>query len=496
MNDDRKVVGTAYRSPKSHPGALESLKAEIAQHTALAATFVRVLDIAHPDGRVVMFEIPAAAKSVPMSWKGHFYGRDGESLVPLKPHEYEAIKGQNSVDWSAQTVEQASVDALDPAALAAARAGFKAKNPKLAAEVDGWDEITFLNKAKLARSGQLTRTALLLLGKHESSHWLSPADARMTWVLKDANGRDIDYEHFGPPFLLRTEALYAKIRNITYRLMPDGTLFPIELLKYDTWVMRELLHNCIAHQDYTLGGRINVVERDESLTLTNLGAFIPRSVERVIEANCPPDRYRNPFLAEAMVQLNMIDTIGSGIPRVFFKQKERGFPMPDYDLTEPNKVVVVIPGKVIDENYTRALLSIHDLDLSDAVALDKVQKHRALSENEQKRLKQKKLIEGRRPNFYVSASVAKATGREVEYVLDSGLEDNHYKTLVLKLIQEFGSATPQQINKLLLPKLPAVLDEKQKKAKVRNLIQTMAKIDGTIRNAGGRGQGASWVVAN
>lgn len=493
VNKEHKVIGTSYRQ---NAGALETLKHEIAQNTALNFTFRRVHELAHPNGRVLMFEIPAAPRGVPMSWQGHFYGRDGESLVPLNQSEYDSIRSQAERDWSAETVKGATVDDLDAPALITARERFKNKNPKLAGELVGWDTLTFLNKAKLTRNGEITRTALLLLGKHEASHWLSPSDVRMTWVLKGADGSDVDYAHFGPPFLLKTEELSGKIRNITYRLMPDGTLFPIEILKYDTWVLRELLHNCIAHQDYALGGRITIVERDESLTMTNLGVFIPQSVERVIRADSPPDRYRNPFLAEAMVQLSMIDTIGSGIPRVFRKQKERGFPMPDYDLSEPGKVGVSIPGKVIDENYTRALLSIPALDLFDAIALDKVQKRRALSEDEQKTLKSKKLIEGRRPSFYVSATVAKATGREVEYVLDSGLDDNHYKNLVLKLIREFGPATPMQISKMLLPKLPAVLDEKQRKAKVRNLVQDMAKTDGSIRNAGGRGRGARWELSN
>lgn len=493
VNKDHKVVGTNYRP---NAGGLESLKNEIAQHTALNFTFRKVHELAHEDGRVLMFEIPAAPRGVPMSWQGHFYGRDGESLGPLKRSEYDFIRGQGEPDWSAEIVKGATVKDLDPRAIAVARERFKTKNPKLSGEVGGWDDPTFLNKSKLTRNGEMTRAALLLLGKNESSHWLSPSDVRMTWVLKGADGADLDYAHFGPPYLLNSEELYGKIRNITYRLMPDGTLFPIEVLKYDTWVLRELLHNCIAHQDYSLGGRITIVERDDSLTMTNLGVFIPQSVERIIQADCPPDRYRNPFLAEAMVQLNMIDTIGSGIPRVFRKQKERGFPMPDYDLSEVGKVVVSISGKVIDENYTRALLSIPALDLEDAIALDKVQKRRSLTDAEQKRLKQKKLIEGRRPSFYVSATVAKATGREVEYVLDSGLDDNHYKNLVLKLIREFGPASPKQISKMLLPKLPGVLSEKQKKAKVRNLVQEMAKADGSIRNAGGRGRGALWELSN
>jgi ATP-dependent DNA helicase RecG len=51
-----------------------------------------------------------------------------------------------------------------------------------------------------------------------------------------------------------------------------------------------------------------------------------------------------------MVNLNMIDTIGNGIKRMFTKQRQRYFPLPDYDLSERRRIKVRIIGKVIDEN--------------------------------------------------------------------------------------------------------------------------------------------------
>ncbi len=493
VNEKHDIVGTNYRNNR---GGLESLKNEISQHTALKFSVKQIHELKHEKGRVLLFEIPPAPHGVPMSWQGHHYGRDGESLGALNQAEYDAIRAQSEPDWSADIVEEATIDDLDKEALLKARDSFKKKNSKLSGQVDKWDDTTFLNKAKITRSGKITRAALLLLGKGESTHHLLPADVRITWVLKNAENKDVDYEHFGPPFLLNTEEVFKKIRNVTYRLMPNGTLFPIEILKYDPWVVRELLHNCIAHQDYTLGGRVNVVERDDNIALTNLGLFIPYTVECVIEADSPPDRYRNPYLAVAMAQLNMIDTIGSGIPRVFQIQKERGFPMPDFDLSKPGRVAVTVLGKVLDENFTRLLLGDPGLKIKDVIALDKVQKRRALSDSEFKALKQKKLVEGRRPNIYVSAKIAKATDREVEYILESGFDDSHYKELILKLVREFGSAKSEQINKMLMPKLPDILDVQKKKHKVRNLLQEMAKKDGSIHNAGGRGKGARWELSN
>jgi len=78
----------------------------------------------------------------------------------------------------------------------------------------------------------------------------------------------------------------------------------------------------------------------------------------------------------------MIDTIGSGIRKMFTLQRKRFFPLPDFDLSDPQRVAVRITGKVLDENYTRMLMSKTDLDLQDVIALDKVQKRLRLSEVE------------------------------------------------------------------------------------------------------------------
>jgi ATP-dependent DNA helicase RecG len=117
--------------------------------------------------------------------------------------------------------------------------------------VDQWDDLTFLNQAKVCVSGQITRAALILLGKDEAEHFLSPGLARITCVLEDAHGVEKDYQHFGPPMLLNVGAAFAKVRTLTYRYLSSTPLFPSEVTKYDEWVVREALHNCVAHQELT-----------------------------------------------------------------------------------------------------------------------------------------------------------------------------------------------------------------------------------------------------
>jgi len=426
---------------------------------------------------------------------GKAWQRIGDSLVELTKDRRDSILKEPLAmkeDWSAQIIPHASIDDLDAMALLKAREEFKEKNPRKAAECDAWDEPTFLNKAKLTIKGQITNTAILLLGKEESTHFIQPAIAKISWILKDSHNAELDYEHFSVPFLLNSSQVFDKIRNLTYRYMKDDTLFPTEIKMYDTYVIREAFHNCIAHQDYALQGRISVVEKPDELIFSNAGDFIPKTVESVIDQDAPQEYYRNAFLAEAMVHLNMIDTIGSGIKRMFIKQRERFFPLPDFDVSNPEKVVVKIAGRIWDENYTKLLMSKTDLDLKTVVLLDRVQKGLSIDENEIALLKKQGLIEGRKPNFYISASVASATGDKSSYIKLRGLKDDHYKKMILEYLDQYKSAAKIDIEKLILDLLPNVLNKTQKENKLRNLMHSMSKKDKTIHN-GGTNRNPKWM---
>lgn len=487
----RKIVGTNYRPNRP---ALDRLKKEIADCTTNRLSFEEIHELYLPEGRILMLQIPPALRGIPTSWKGHYYGREGESLAPLSLSKIEQIRRQVlRQDWSARVCEDATLDDLDPDAIRFARKQYKKKQPGQAKELDQWDDLTFLNKANVCISGQLTHAALLLLGKEESGHFLSPAIAQLSWVLRNDQGIEKDYEHFGLPLILAVDRIFAKLRILTYRYMPNASLFPIEVTQYDTWVIRESLHNAIAHQDYIQAGRINIIEEPESILVTNLGHFIPGSVEEVIRRDAPPEQYRNPFLARAMVNLSMIDTIGSGIKRMFLKQRQRFFPMPDYDLSEPERVRVRIFGKILNENYTRLLIEKADLNLLDVMALDKVQKHHQINEEEFKRLKKQKLIEGRRPNLFVSARVAIVTGDKADYIRQRAFDKKHYKKMVVSYLKKFGEATRENIDKLLLDKISDALDEKQKRNRIRNLLFEMSHKDNTIFATGPR-RTAVWVL--
>ena len=483
----RAVVGTDYRPEHER---LQSLKMQIAGGTEPSITLREIHELHLAEGRVLLFEIPAAPEGMPIAWQGHYYARAGQSLTNLGLDKQDAIRRQSGLDWSAQAVPDATLAHLDAEALQRARELFAQKhtNRFSAEEVSAWDTAAFLDRAKLTRDGRITRAALLLLGKPESAHFLSPHPAQITWRLQ---GPERGYEHFGTPFLLSTSLLYQKIRNTQLRILPDNQLVALEVAKYDRKIVLEALHNCIAHQDYLRGARIVVTETIDRLVFENSGAFFDGAPGDYVTGNRIPQRYRNPFLAQAMAGINMIDTMGYGIHAMFTGQARRYFPLPDYDLTESKVVRMTLHGALVDPGYSRMLIQKTGLPLADILALDRVQKKLPLDAATARRLRSTHLIEGRRPNLYVSAAVAITEADKAGYIRTRAQDDTFYEKLVGDYLTKFGSATRKEIDKLLWDKLSDALSHKQRVIKISNLLARMREV-GAIENQGGR-KSPHWV---
>ena len=438
------------------------------------------------DGKkIVILEVDAAYRQ-PVTYQGQGWARIGNALTEMSkdPKIAAAIYRTTGTDWSAETLPAAKVNDLDPAALTAAREMFadKHKDDVFAAEIPNWDDITFLNKAKLAIDGKLTRAAILLLGKSEKAHLLSPSVARLTWHLKDKDENTLDYKHFDCPLILAVDQILHRIRSITLREIPDGTLFPREINQYDTWVLREALHNCIAHQDYSQRASVVVTEYPDHVQFSNAGAFLPGTVEKVLYDKGRPRRYPNKQLAEAMVELKMIDTLGSGIRRMFVKQRDRYMPMPDYKI-ETDSVTVDVPGKVLDARYCSLLIKKTDLTFKEIVLLDRVQKGVRLEKDALAFLRKRGLVEGRVTNLMISAKIAAATNQRAEYIKTRAANDNNFRRMILDYLEQWKSASREDINKLLLDKLPKGMSVEQGVVKISTLLTSLRRT-GHIVNVG------------
>ncbi len=490
-NSSHKVTGSNYK--RSRP-SLDSLKKSIADNITGRITFTEIYSFDYYGKRVIMFQIPPAPKGIPIAFKGFYYGRDGESLVALNIQEIEKIRSQQiQQDWSASIIKNATIKDLDPKAIAKARELYTNAHINKIEEIKTWNDITFLNKAKITIKGKITNTAIILLGKEESEYLISPSVAKIKWILKDSNDIERDYTIETCPFILAVDKIYEKIRNLKYRYInPEyKTLFPEEINTYEPYVIREALHNAIAHQDYTMCGQINVVEYDDRLIFSNKGSFLPGSIENVLESNAPEESYRNQFLATAMVGLRMVDTIGSGIRKMYLFQRNRLFPLPDYNISN-RKVQVTIIGKIIDVNYANLLAQNTDLSLVNIELLNRIQLGKSLSDQEISILRKKHLIEGRKPHIFIAKNIAQKTGQRISYSKHKGLHDKGCEELLLKALKDHGKLSKPDIISLLWNVLSDILSDQQKKDKIKNLLSKL-KRESKIENISS-GRQSEWFL--
>lgn len=492
VTNKKEIVGTAYRQD----GNLQNLKKEIVGGTNERATFMEIYEVNMDGHRIVAFQIPPATRGIPRTWNGAAYAREDENISPLPMDKVDLIRSQVGVDWSKEIVEGATFEDLDPEAVSYARELFIKKQNASKKSTDmllKMNDVEILNKAGILIKGKITNTALILLGKEESSYLFDGFIPRITWTLYNGNGTVKAYEHFDMPLLLAVDRVYSKIRNEKYRYITgQQTLFPDETYQYEADVVKEVLNNCIAHSNYQLRGKINLEEFEDRLVFINEGNFIPETVERALEEGYKPPYYRNTFLCRAMVNLYMIDTNSMGIPMMYQIQKEKCFPLPTYDLSDPNRVKVTLYGKVLDKNYTQLLHANADLDLSTVFLLDKVQKKEVISKESYLKLKKQELVEGRYPHIYVSYKVANIVGQQTDYVKNKGLSNDVYKQIIINALETMERASVTELKEILLGALPAVLNDRQQSKKVSNILQAM-KREG-IADVEGTGHAARWYL--
>ncbi len=492
VTNTKKIVGTAYREN----GSLQNLKKEIVGGTNERATFMEIYEVKIDGRRIVAFQIPPATRGIPTTWNGAAYAREDENTCPLPMDKMDLIRSQIGVDWSKEIISEATLDDLDPEAVAYARKLFMKKQnatKKSTEMLQNMSDVEILNKAGILIKGKITNAALILLGKEDAAYLFDGFIPRITWTLYNGNGTVKAYEHFDMPLLLAVDKVYAKVRNEKYRYIAgQQTLFPDETFQYEADVVKEVLNNCIAHSNYQLRGKINLEEFEDRLVFINEGNFIPETVEKALEEGYKPPYYRNTFLCRAMVNLYMIDTNSMGIPMMYQIQKEKCFPLPTYDLSNPNRVKVTIYGKILDKNYTQLLHANGNLDLQTVFLLDKIQKHEIISKINYTALKKQGLAEGRYPNIYVSYKVADMVGRKTEYIKNKGLSNDVYKKIIYNALDTMHEARVTELKSVLEGALPAILDEKQQSKKVSNILQAM-KREGTV-DVSGTGHAAKWYL--
>jgi ATP-dependent DNA helicase RecG len=505
----KKIVGTKFNiktAKVKSENNKESLELHLNRYISPKINY-EFYELEIDNKKVVILEI-ASADGEPTFYKGKGYCRINESKTSLGNLPQKLIKKiyNSNTDWSYELAEKNnkkySFDDLDEDAVDKACKIIITNNPHL--EKFKNSPKTLLTKAKiLNEDGEVVNATMLLLGKSE--FFSDFGEIKIKFIgWKVGIGELGGAETFKIPFLLEVERVYLKIRTDIIKTFPDGSLFPDHdvIDKYDKEACLEAINNCIAHNDYFESKIIAIHQyQDEKMERIDVkvdfidfesnGNFYDGKPQDYFDGKKTPKRYRNKFLAEAMKTLRMgVDVSGRGINFIYQKQLDKYFPAPDFishcDDFYNETFKIRIYGKVIDQKFSEILINHPDFNILKIVLLDKIQKGfgEEVDINDANKLKEEKLIEGRRPQYILSSKVAELLGKEAEYTKKKGFSDDKISNFIIEHLENFSNGqTRKQINEYVWDYLSEILSKEQKIRKINYILYKLQK-KSVIKNFG------------
>lgn len=319
----RRVVGSQAFASASD---LNSIKARIVEKLRLR---VEVVELAHPDGRVLVLEVPARPAGQPVAFDGAYLMRAGEDLVPMTPDHLKRIFAEGQPDWFAQPARDGA-SAEDVVALLDTQAYFDLL--KLPYPTNREGVLAKLSGECLivhTPSGwTITNLAAVLLAKRLDA--FSPALARKAPRVVIYEGTNKLLTREDKPGVRGYAVGFESLVEFVHSAAPQNRFVEQavreEVKMFPRQALRELIANALVHQDFLVSGASVMIEMyGDRVEISNPGVP-PIEVHRFIDEY----RSRNERLADLMRRLGVCEEKGSGVDKVIAAAEVFQLPAPDF----------------------------------------------------------------------------------------------------------------------------------------------------------------------
>ena len=346
------VLGVTDKQPRKVVGTLAfNNLIEMAAKIFTAIGFrVDIVEVQHPDGRVLAFSIPSRPKGTAYHHKGAYLMRSGEELLPMSEDQLRKIFAEGQPSWL-EASALGKLSAQDIIQLLDTQSYFDLLELPYPSNQES--VIARLADEQLIQQTATGYTisnmaALLLAKKLESFPNISRKAMRV--VVYDGESKmqtklDMTGEkgyavgfkglvQYVMSQLPQNEVIEDAIRKDT-KLVPDV-------------IIRELLANALIHQDFVLSGTSPMIEiYANRVEISNPGEpIVP--VERFIDGY----QSRNERLANFMRRFGICEEKSSGIDRVIEAAEILQLPAPEF-LVSYKRTTVVIHGPRSFRNMDR-----------------------------------------------------------------------------------------------------------------------------------------------
>ncbi|MDA3835628.1 MAG: putative DNA binding domain-containing protein [Spirochaetales bacterium] len=441
-------------------------------------------EVVHPDGRIVVVHVPSRPIGRPVEYRGAYWMRSHDALVPMTPEKLQQIFVEAEPDFSAQICKEATIGELDHHAIKTFRKRWHRRS--------GNDELLsipseqLLEDAELLVDGGVTYAALILLGTRKAlGIHLAQAEVIFEYRSKETSLPFQQRKEYRKGFFLYYDDLWNTInlRNDEYQYQ-DG-LFMLTIPTFNELVIREAILNTVSHRDYRHAGSVFIKQYPTKIELVSPGGF-PSGItpENILWKQHP----RNRRIAEVFAKCGMVERSGQGANRMFQLCARESKQPPDYSGTDDYEVFLTLYGKVQDPRFLTFLEKIGrerqmSFEATDFITLDLINREQKLPPWAKERvplLLKSGAIERIGQKYMLSRKYYEFVDRKGVYTRKRGLDLETNKQLLLKHIRD-DRDNGSRLNDLrqVLPALSrrqvqALLAALKKQNKIRMVGKTSA----------------------
>jgi ATP-dependent DNA helicase RecG len=438
----RLVLGVTDRPPRRITGTtavtdIGRTKAQLLDRLHLR---IDIEELQTPDGRVVFVHVPPRPIGRPIEYRGAYWMRNDDALVPMTPEKLQQIFAEAEPDFSAQTCENAAFSDLDIHAIETFRKLWHRKSGN-----DGLLDTApeqLLEDAELISEGGITHAALILFGAHKAlGRVLAQAVVVFEYRSRETSLPYQQRKEYRRGFFLFYDELWNTInlRNDEYQYQ-DG-LFMLTIPSFNELVIREAILNAVSHRDYRHAGSVFVKQYPQKIELVSPGGFPPGiTPENILWKQNP----RNRRIAETFAKCGLVERSGQGVNRMFeLCARESKLP-PNFSGTDDYEVFLTLHGKVQDPKFLTFLEKIGleqqvSFDATDFIILDLINREQKLPKWAKERvsvLLNSGVIERVARKPILSRKFYEFVNKKGVYTRKRGLDRETNKQLLLKHIRE------------------------------------------------------------
>jgi ATP-dependent DNA helicase RecG len=491
----KMILGVTDTLPRTVVGSqafsnLERTKAGLIERLRLR---VDVEEIRHPDGRVLVFQVPARPIGMPVQYEGAYWMRGGQDLVPMTPDRLQRIFAEAGPDFSAEICPRARLDDLDPTAIEVLRRLWQRKSPDQDIATRPMERL--LADAELVVDGRMTYAALILLGKREAlGKHLAQAEVIFEYRSHEAPGPAAERHEFRQGFLLVLDEIWRLInlRNDLQHFQQG--FFVWDVPTFSERMVREAVLNAVSHRDYRYSGSVFVRQYPQRIEIVSPGSFPPGiTPENILRQQNP----RNRRIAEVLGKCGLVERAGQGFDLIFRECIRQSKPLPDFSHTDAYFVWLTLHGEIQDPEFLRFLEEIGQermatFSTDDFLVVDLVHREQPVPDPLKSRVEHlleqgiiERLGRGRGVRLLLSQRFYRRLGKAGVYTRKRGLDRETNKALLVRHLRESGDAGCP------ISELQQVLPA-QSRDQLKRLLSELRR-EGRVQLAGEH-RGARWRV--